>query len=860
MKKHFLISWLFLAFSCFTTQRAAAQQWDSLAGGMTADGISVLASYQGEIYAGGSMGFGNANVPLAKWNGKSWQALINNTSQSLESVFAIETYQGNLYIGGNFNNINGTTISGIAQLNGSNWIPVGGASVSISAMTVYNGKLYVGGYFSIIGGDTTNGIARWNGNNWESVGGGLNLNGQVNTMTVYNGNLIIGGFFTNAGNIATNQIAQWNDTTWSALGAGGDANGQTTALESYNGNLYVLGAYNNLGISNGRGVAMWNGTSWSNASGTSGMLLSSGTVSSLKTYNGYLYAGGKYSVSVGAYFDTYGLVKWDGNSWDTIPSMMTSPYSTLNIAAMTVWNNSLYVAGNFITIHGITSKNVAKWTAPAPSNELTVYTTQSNPTCSTYSDGKAYVHVSGGFPTYTYSWSPSGGTADSATGLHAGTYTVHISDLHGDTASQVVYITAPAGIQYNAYGTPPSCHQSDGSASVSVFSFGTFSYSWNTVPAQTSTTVSGLPAGSYTVTITDPSSGCTYPAAVSLPDSCKLVWPGDANNDGAVDMSDILAIGIGNGTTGQPRNTISTQWTGQPSTQWTDTLLSGTNYQFIDCNGDGTINATDTAAVLQNFGSIHHRPIVIPPYNASLPDLSLKSVPDTIPSNAYGTIQIGLGTSTLPASNVYGLAFDLLFDSTLIDPASIRLKLNGSWMGTNGTNLIGVAHTISGTGRTAIAITRTNQQNANGNGFIGTLTYKTTSALIGTMHTQHTGITIANLIAISANQQTLSLNATGDNLLLEDPRLALGIKPVLTASLDWTVAPNPFNGSTTIQLNGITGNVNYVLFDLIGKEIRRFQSSDQVVTLEKGDLKKGMYLLKVYSGDKLFGEKKLIVE
>ena len=47
-------------------------------------------------------------------------------------------------------------------------------------------------------------------------------------------------------------------------------------------------------------------------------------------------------------------------------------------------------------------------------------------------DGSAAVSVTGGFPysdgSYTYSWSPSGGNAASATGLSAGTYTLTVDD------------------------------------------------------------------------------------------------------------------------------------------------------------------------------------------------------------------------------------------------------------------------------------------------------------------------------------------------------------------------------------------------------------------------------------------------
>jgi hypothetical protein len=46
---------------------------------------------------------------------------------------------------------------------------------------------------------------------------------------------------------------------------------------------------------------------------------------------------------------------------------------------------------------------------------------------------------------YTYSWSPSGGTAATATGLTAGTYTVTVTDANACTARNFT-ITQPTAI------------------------------------------------------------------------------------------------------------------------------------------------------------------------------------------------------------------------------------------------------------------------------------------------------------------------------------------------------------------------------------------------------------------------------
>lgn len=57
-----------------------------------------------------------------------------------------------------------------------------------------------------------------------------------------------------------------------------------------------------------------------------------------------------------------------------------------------------------------------------------VITSTTNATCANGCNGSASVLATGGVPPYTYSWSPSGGSAATATGLCVGTYTVTITD------------------------------------------------------------------------------------------------------------------------------------------------------------------------------------------------------------------------------------------------------------------------------------------------------------------------------------------------------------------------------------------------------------------------------------------------
>ncbi|MFH0865277.1 MAG: T9SS type A sorting domain-containing protein [Bacteroidota bacterium] len=92
------------------------------------------------------------------------------------------------------------------------------------------------------------------------------------------------------------------------------------------------------------------------------------------------------------------------------------------------------------------------------------------------------------------------------TGLPAGTYILNIVDDSACAGSAIINISQPVSPVLAAITgiTPPTCGQSDGSATASG-SGGTlpYTYSWNSSPVQNTQTAVNLPAGYYCVTVTD---------------------------------------------------------------------------------------------------------------------------------------------------------------------------------------------------------------------------------------------------------------------------------------------------------------------------------------------------------------------
>src|SRR5690606_28829357 len=111
---------------------------------------------------------------------------------------------------------------------------------------------------------------------------------------------------------------------------------------------------------------------------------------------------------------------------------------------------------------------------------LSATTSQTDVSCNGGANGTATVAPTGGTPGYTYSWSPSGGTAATASGLSAGSYTVTITDGNFCQITRTFIITQPAALSATTSQTDVSCNGgANGTATVAPTG-GTpgYTYSW----------------------------------------------------------------------------------------------------------------------------------------------------------------------------------------------------------------------------------------------------------------------------------------------------------------------------------------------------------------------------------------------
>jgi gliding motility-associated-like protein len=146
------------------------------------------------------------------------------------------------------------------------------------------------------------------------------------------------------------------------------------------------------------------------------------------------------------------------------------------------------------------------------SNGLSATYTTISPLCFGDSTGTATVTPVGGNGSYTYQWAPYGGNQATATGLCGGNFACLITDSSGCVGMCTFTITTPPPLLASPSANTTICLGQ--SVTISVTGSGgtaPYTYSWsNSLPPQTSNTITPSQTDTYSVYITD-ANGCVSP-------------------------------------------------------------------------------------------------------------------------------------------------------------------------------------------------------------------------------------------------------------------------------------------------------------------------------------------------------------
>lgn len=152
--------------------------------------------------------------------------------------------------------------------------------------------------------------------------------------------------------------------------------------------------------------------------------------------------------------------------------------------------------------------------------EVEIMLFEEDVTCGVGNDGVGTAVAFSGTPPFFYSWS-NGATTSVNPDLTPGTYTVTVTDANDCTATGTVNIGGGQDLDVSASGNNLTCAgDNTGSASVSVFG-GTAPFNIDWSNGQSSSTISNLASGTYSVTVTDVNS-CSGVGSVTISEPAAI--------------------------------------------------------------------------------------------------------------------------------------------------------------------------------------------------------------------------------------------------------------------------------------------------------------------------------------------------
>lgn len=337
---------------------------------------ALMRGANGNIYAGGNFTSVNGStyhrieqfLPSTSATSPASVASTTWDPNAGNTVTALAQDSSNIYVGGSFVVLGGTTRINAAQIDGpdvaspavpdtvTSWNPsvTGGP---VTAVAVSAGVVYLGGSFTQVGGTSRSGLAAVDATSAAVESWNPLLSGSVNALLVNGTNVFVGGLFTSiggssAGNLAdvstTSAAPVWTDTT----------NGVVNALATNSTDLYVGGSFS---VVQGQGalslaaVSPSTGainTTWAPSAETAAS--TPGTVDALTVQGGTVYIGGNFAQIDGGPTANLGAV-------DTVAGFQFSwnPGVDGPVNAIVATNSTVFVGGAFANVDGTPRANVA---------------------------------------------------------------------------------------------------------------------------------------------------------------------------------------------------------------------------------------------------------------------------------------------------------------------------------------------------------------------------------------------------------------------------------------------------------------------------------------------------------------------
>lgn len=341
---------------------------------------SVAVQGDGLVLIGGAFtninGIGRTRIARLFGDGNLDTNFLSGLAGADNTVFAVAPLtSGQVMVGGQFANFNGTARGRIARLNGNGTLDtnflsgLAGADNTVRSVAVQtNGQVLIAGIFTNVNGTARTRMARLNNNGTLDIGYQNGLSGADSTVfsvTLQNdGQALISGQFATVNGAARSRMARLNGDGSLDAGfvnglAGANNSIDTVAVQS-DGKVLIGGTFTNIsGTGYGR-IARLNLDGTLDTNFLSGLAGADATVNSVVVQgDGQILIGGLFNNVNGAARSRIARLNTDG----TLDTGFLNGLAGANGAVQTVaWqtNGQVLIGGDFLNVNGTARARIAR--------------------------------------------------------------------------------------------------------------------------------------------------------------------------------------------------------------------------------------------------------------------------------------------------------------------------------------------------------------------------------------------------------------------------------------------------------------------------------------------------------------------
>ncbi|MEM9886948.1 MAG: T9SS type A sorting domain-containing protein [Bacteroidota bacterium] len=324
------------------------------------------------------------------------------------------------------------------------------------------------------------------------------------------------------------------------------------------------------------------------------------------------------------------------------------------------------------------------------------------------------------------------------------------------------------------------------------------------------------------------------------------LWPGDTNSDGFVHHFDLLNIGLAYGAEGPARLEGTLDFRAMDAPRWEQAFEDGVNYKHADTNGDGRVDELDVEVIELNYGQNNagndtDAPAPEVDVEATENDPSIfVDLPETgdFPNGTAFSVPVILGSEDRSVESVYGIAFSIEYNPSVIDPNSLQLTIPDTWLGDTENDLLMIQHSYPERGLIEVAISRTDGESVTGYGVIALMS----GIIVDLVGLQTVSARVSKVKAISSDMNIIPIFPEE-----RGTKITTSAHNLVESALRFY--PNP--AQDILQIENMDGRVieQIEIVNAQGQVVQLFRQPGSQISLQH--IPSGLYVLRIQSKESL---------